>query len=104
MSQNYYGSINYDLLLENLKAGKLKTFKTEKGVRLININVFVSDQPDQYENVASVSSPLKEEFHTEEGGKKKNKVFIGNLKKSENSISEATADDFKEDEDDDLPF
>ena len=33
-----------------------------------------------------------------------NKVFIGNLKKSENSISEATADDFKEDDLDDLPF
>ena len=34
MSQLLYGSINYDALLKELKTGKIKTFKTEAGVRL----------------------------------------------------------------------
>lgn len=103
MAQNYYGSIDFDKLMNDLKQGKLKTFKTEKGKRLINVNIYVSDTPDQYSNIASISIPLKEEFHEEINSKKINKLYIGNLKASENSIQEATAEDFKDD-DDDLPF
>lgn len=104
MAQNYYGSIDFDKLMADLKEGKLKTYKTEKGKRLINVNIYVSDTPNEYGNIASISVPLKEEFHTEENGKKINKLYIGNLKPSENSISEATAEDFPDNEDDDLPF
>lgn len=103
MAQNYFGSIDYDKLLTDLKEGRLKTYKTEKGKRLINVNVYVNDTPNEYGNIASISVPLKEEFHTEENGKKINKLYIGNLKPSENSTQEATAEYFQ-DEDDDLPF
>lgn len=104
MSQNYFGSIDYDKLLAYLKEGRLKTYKTEKGKRLINVNVYVNDAPNKYGNIANISVPLKEEFHTEENGKKINKLYIGNLKLSENSIQEAGAEDFQNDGDDDLPF
>lgn len=103
MAQNYFGSIDYDKLLADLKEGRLKTYKTEKGKRLINVNVYVNDAPTEYGNIASISVPLRDEFHTEENGKKINKLYIGNLKLSENSTQEATAEDFQ-DADDDLPF
>lgn len=102
MAQNFFGSIDYDKLLSDLKKGRLKTFKTESGKRLINVNIYVNDAPNEFGNIASISVPLKDEFHTEENGKKFNKLYIGNLKKSEDK--EATAEDFKNDEDDDLPF
>ena len=88
MAQNYFGSIDYDKLLADLKEGRLKTYKTEKGKRLINVNVYVNDAPNEYGNIASISVPLKDEFHTEENGKKINKLYIGNLKLSENSTQE----------------
>ena len=102
MSQNYYGSINYTELLKNLKEGKIKTHKTEKGVIYVNVNVFINDEPNQYGDIASISAPLKDEFKTEENRKKISKVFIGNLKKSESTITEVKAADFPDD--DDLPF
>ncbi|GEN74114.1 hypothetical protein [Chryseobacterium lathyri] len=104
MSQSYFGSIDFDKLMTDLKAGRLKTYRTESGKRLVNINIYVNDNPDQYGNIASVSVPLKEEFHTEENGKKINKLYIGNLKPSENSITEGSGQDFQNDDDDDLPF
>lgn len=97
MAQSYYGSINYDKLLESLKKGEVKTYKSENGTRYVNINVYIADQPDQYQNDGSVSVPLKDEFKQENA----KVVFIGNLKKS--APKETTPEDFKE-EDDDLPF
>lgn len=99
MPQSFYGSINYDKLLEALKEGKVKTFKTENGVRLVNVNIWINDKPDQYDNDASISLPLKEEFHED----KKKAVYVGNLKKHEPKIEEAGAEDFN-DEESDLPF
>lgn len=98
MAQLLYGSINYDALLEVLKSGKAKTFKTEKGIRLINVNIWVNDKQDDYGNDASIQVQLKEE-HTEKGEKN---PYIGNLKKHTPKTTEATAQDFQED--DDLPF
>lgn len=99
MAISLYGSINFDKLMEALKSGKVKTYKTENGVRLVNVNVWVNDEADQYGNHASVSLPLKEEYQEE-----KNKaVYVGNLKKNTPKITEASEQDFQE-EDDDLPF
>ncbi|SDE68741.1 hypothetical protein [Riemerella columbipharyngis] len=98
MGQSFYGSINFDKLMEHLKKGELKTFKTDKGVRLINVNVYIADDPDQFGNDGSISVPLKEEFHQD----KIKAVFIGNLKKSTPKITEATKNDFQDDEY--LPF
>lgn len=98
MAQSFYGSIDYDKLLEALKSGKVKTFKSDNGKRYVNINFWVGDEADQYGNHASVSLPLKDEFKQE----KIKAVYIGNLKKSEPKITEATPQDFQDD--DDLPF
>lgn len=104
MAKSYYGSIDYDKLLNDLKAGRLKTYKNEKGTRYINVQVYLNDQPDQFGQHGSLAVPLKEEFHTEVAGKKQNKLYIGNLKESTPKISEATAEDFQDGDEDDVPF
>ncbi len=105
MPKSYYGTIDYDKLIKDLKAGRLKTFKSAKtGTRYIDVNVYINDQPNQYKNIGSISVPLKDEFHTDtEDGKKIKSLYIGNLKENEAAVQEATADDFQND-DDDLPF
>lgn len=97
MAQSYYGSINYDKLLESLKKGIIKTHKSENGTRYVYINIYIADQPDQYKNDGSVSAPLKDEFKQDNT----KVVFVGNLRKS--TPQETTPEDFKE-EDDDIPF
>lgn len=39
MAQSFFGSIDYDKLVEALKTGQVKTFKTDNGKRLVNVNV-----------------------------------------------------------------
>lgn len=95
MANSYYGSIDFDKLIESLKAGKLKTFTTQKGKRLINVDVYVKDAPDQYGQIVSISCPLKDQFKTQN----ENRIYIGNLKASEQSIHKEASF-----EDDDLPF
>ena len=98
MAHSYYGSIDYDKLLEALKAKKLKTFVSEKtGKRFINVEIYVKDEEDQYGNIASVSTPYKDEAKTDT----EKRCYFGNLKKSEYEQKEA---DFQDEEDDDLPF
>jgi hypothetical protein len=93
-----FGSINYDALLKAVKSGKVKTFKTESGVRLININVWLNDTPDNYDNDASIQVQFKDEFREEKAD------YIGNLRKYvKKDPNPATAEDYKDD-DDDLPF
>ncbi len=105
MSQNYYGSIDFTKLLENLKSGKLKTYKTEKGQNLINVNVYVNDAPNEFGNIASISVPLKDEFfEVSENGKNIKSIYIGNLKKSEPKIQEASSTDYDWIEEDNLPM
>lgn len=97
MSQLLYGSLNYDALLKAVKSGKVKTFKTESGVRLINVNVWVNDEPDKYDNDASIQVQYKDEFKEEKAD------YVGNLKKYvKKEPKEASANDFSDD--DDLPF
>lgn len=104
MAQNYFGSIDFDELMNALKKGDLKTFVTDKGKRLINVNVWVNDVPNEYGNIASISVPLKEDkYFINDNGKEIKSLYIANLKKSTPKITEGSADDFQED-DDDLPF
>ena len=100
MAQSFFGSIDYDKLVEALKTGQVKTFKTDNGKRLVNVNVQINDTEDQYGNIASISLSLKDEFKEE----KKNVVYIGNMKKSTPSITEAAAEDFNDAGNEDLPF
>ena len=101
MSQLLYGSLNFSALKTALKTGKVKTFTTESGVQLININVWINDQPDNYDNDASIQVQFKDEFREEK------QPYIGNLKKyvkkePQTTDSASFVDD--EDEIDDLPF
>lgn len=98
MKESYFGSIDYDRLIEALKQGKIKTYISENGKRYIPINVNVREMGDKYNNIASVSCPLKEEFKKD----KETRVFIANLKKSEPTVREGSASDFMND--DDFPF
>lgn len=100
MVQSFFGSIDYDKLVEALKTGQVKTFKTDNGKRLVNVNVWINDTEDQYGNIASISLSLKDEFKEE----KKKVVYIGNMKKSTPSITEAAAEDFNDAGNEDLPF
>jgi hypothetical protein len=100
MAQSFFGSIDYDKLVEALKTGQVKTFKTDNGKRLVNVNVWINDTEDQYGNIASISLSLKDEFKEE----KKKVVYIGNMKKSTPSITEAAAEDFNDAGNEDLPF
>ena len=96
MAQSFFGSIDYDKLVEALKT----TFKTENGKRLVNVNIWINDTEDQYGNIASISLPLKDEFKEE----KKKVVYVGNMKKSTPNITEATPEDFNDAGNEDLPF
>ncbi|MEA1849242.1 hypothetical protein U9K52_09985 [Chryseobacterium sp. MHB01] len=97
MSQLLYGSLNYDALLKAVKSGRVKVFKTESGVRLININVWVNDEPDKYDNDASIQVQLKDEFKEEKAD------YVGNLRKYvKKELKEGSSEDFNDD--DDLPF
>lgn len=98
MSQLFYGSINYDALLNAIKAGKVKTFKSASGVRLVNINVWVNDQPDKFDNDASIQVQLKDEFRSEKGD------YIGNLRKHVKNEPQTVDAEIVTGEDDDLPF
>ena len=100
MAQSFFGSIDYDKLVEALKTGQVKTFKTENGKRLVNVNVWINDTEDQYGNIASISLSLKDEFKEE----KKKVVYVGNMKKSTPSVTEAAAEDFNDAGNEDLPF
>ena len=100
MAQSFFGSMDYDKLVEALKTGQVKTFKTDNGKRLVNVNVWINDTEDQYGNIASISLSLKDEFKEE----KKKVVYIGNMKKSTPSITEAAAEDFNDVGNEDLPF
>lgn len=100
MSKLLTGSINYDTLLEALKTGMINAQKGENGVRYVNINVWINDEPDQYKNDGSIQLQFKKEYAHEK------KIYLGNLKFYTPKVQEASADDFAkdEDEDDDLPF
>lgn len=110
MSKNYYGSINYTELVEMLRTGKYKTFKSDKtGKIYVNVSIWINDKEDMYGNKASIQLQTKDEFRDEKLNR-----YIANLKEAERSFNEASTNDFEDfedfagstttDEDDDLPF
>lgn len=99
MSQLLYGSINYDALLKEIRTGKIQTFVTDSGVRLVNINVWVNDEPNNYDNDASIQLQLKSEHRGDKA------PYIGNLRKYiKKEPTPGSENNFPEGEDDDLPF
>lgn len=104
MSELFYGSINYDELLAAAKSGKASIKKVTKKdgstFRAIDINVWINDKPDQFGRDGAVVVQVNEEAY--KAGEKG--VYIANLKKSTPTVQEASADDFNDDIDDDLPY
>ena len=104
MSKLLFGSINFDELLNQIKTGKMNTqvITRENGetFRSVGISVWVNDEEDKYGNTASVQLQLKKEVRDQ--GEKA--PYIGNLKLHTPKVKEGSAEDFSNDEDDDLPF
>ena len=98
MSKLMYGSISLSKLNEMAKAGHKAFSKGKDGKIYFNVNVWINDTKDQYENDASVQVSFKD-------ATKEEKVYIGNLKFSE--VKEAThlqKNDAEIPSDEDLPF
>ena len=75
------GSINLTKIKKAIEDGQISVFKTESGQLLANVAVFVNDTPDQYGNDATIKAqPIKD--------KPDHKVYIGNLKKKANAVTE----------------
>lgn len=106
---NFYGQINYTDLKTAMMSGKVKMQKvqTKDGEKIfVDVNVWVHDEADQYNNNASVQCALKKEAY--EAGEK-NTYYVGNLKYQSPKSTEVTAQDIANevggaDKDDDLPF
>ena len=104
---SFFGQLNFTQIKAELKSGHVKAQKiqTKNGEEIVfDINVWVHEEADQYNNNASVQLSLKKEAF--EGGVK-NTFYIGNLKYKVPMATEATAADLQKnigDEDDDLPF
>lgn len=104
---SFYGQINYTKLKEAMKSGKIvgQKVQTKDGEQLfININVWVNEEADQYNNNASIQCQLNKEAYE---AKEKNTYYIGNLRYQTPSTKDATTEDIAkatEDDDDGLPF
>lgn len=98
MSQLLYGSVDFTKLLELAKSGNKAFFKHENGKIYLNINVWINDEKDKYENIASLQTTFKD-------CTKEEKVYFGNLKLSEKKAPELLQENSSEiPEADDLPF
>ena len=101
---SFYGQIDYTELQEALKTGKVKAswVNLKKGKHLmVDINVWVKDEADQFNNNAAIQVQNKPEFQNE------NQAYIGNLKYKKPKAAEATAESISEavgDDDDDFPY
>lgn len=96
MNKRYYGSINFDALVQGIKNGQVATHVTERGKRYVNISVWVNDEPDQYGNEGSLQLVNKKEFMDEK------KIYIGNIR--ENKADRIRFSSDVTSETDDLPF
>ena len=104
---SFYGQINYTKLKEAMKSGQIvgQKVQTKDGEQLfININVWVNEEADQYQNNASVQCQLTKEAYE---AKEKNTYYIGNLRYQKPNVTDASAEyiaKVTEDDDDGLPF
>lgn len=79
MSQKFYGSLCLSDILEKAKSGHSAFSKAENGKIYFNTNIWLNDEKDKFGNVMSVQLQSKKDLVEKEG-----KVYIGNLKESEN--------------------
>lgn len=105
--QSLYGQLNFTEIKEALKSGKIKAqrIQTKKGEQIVfDVNVWMHEEADQFNNNASIQCSLKEEIYK---AGEKNPFYIGNLRFKAATATEATEKDIAgqvDEDDDDLPF
>lgn len=92
MSKLYYGSIDFSKLLEQAKKGHKAFSKSANGKIYLNLNVWVNDEKDQYDNVASIQANYKD-------APKEDKFYFGNLKEGTSGGAPVTANDIPDEDD-----
>lgn len=99
MSQLLYGSVDFSELLKLAKAGNKAFSKSEKNGKIyLNIQVWINDEKDKFDNDASVQTNFKD-------AAKEERFYIGNLKKSEKKEPlQLTENDSDIPDENDLPF
>lgn len=104
---SFYGQLNYTEIMAALKSGMIKAQKiqTKKGEQIVfDVNVWVHEEADEYNNNASVQMSLtKEAFENNQ----KNTFYIGNLKYKLPTAVSATNEDINkhiEESNDDFKF
>lgn len=98
---SFYGQLNYTKIKAALKSGHIKAqrIQTKNGEEIVfDINVWVHDEADQYNNNAAIQMSLtKEAFENNVN----NTHYIGNLKYKAPTATEATTEDINKNVDDD---
>ena len=99
MSQLLYGSLDFSELLKLAKEGNKAFSKSEKNGKIyLNIQVWINDEKDKFDNDASVQTNFKD-------AAKEERIYIGNLKKSEKKEPlQLTENDSDIPDENDLPF
>ena len=92
MSKLYFGSIDFSKLLEQAKAGHKAFSKGSNGKIYLNLNVWVNDTKDDYDNIASIQANYKD-------APKEDKFYFGNLKEGTMSSAPVTAEDIPDADD-----
>lgn len=92
---SFYGSLNLTEILAALKSktASVQKIQTQKGEQIVfDINVWVHEEADQFNNNASVQISLNKEAYA---NKVPNKLYIGNLKYRTPNAEDATAEDIE---------
>jgi len=98
MSKLLYGSVDFSKLLELAKAGNKAFSKASNGKIYLNLNVWINDEKDKFENDASIQTTFKDST-------KEEKIYFGNLKISDHKAPEQLQENSSDIPDEsDLPF
>lgn len=88
-----FGQLNFTEILAGLNSGQIKAQKiqTQKGEQIVfDVNLWVHQEADQFNNNASVQMCLKKEVAL---AGVKNPFYIGNLRYKQPTVTEATQED-----------
>lgn len=89
MSRLLLGSINLTELSQKVKSGEIDVFTSEKGVKYVNVAMWINDNPNEWGQIGSLS-------HKNEKG---TTTYLGNFKdykpqgRQTNNAPQASADD-----------
>lgn len=97
MAQQFYGSIDFTKVLEEARKGNKAFSKAANGKIYLNVNIWLNDEQDQYNNIGSIQANFKD-------ATKEERFYLGNFKRSEPKTKPLQENSAEIPEDDDLPF